>query len=183
MIETARLVLRPAAMDDLPWLLEHINTAEVMRYLGGEARSEERVRASLEDDVAALGDPAGHRRWTVFARDGGERLGRLGLFHLRSEAAPEALRGQREIGWMFAAHAQGRGYASEAARGVLAHAFGALGLPTVYAQTSESNGPSTRMMHRLGFTARPELGYHDPDYPDADNPTTVWSLDAGDFDG
>ncbi len=48
----------------------------------------------------------------------------------------------------------------------------------LYSQTSDSNVASTRMMQRLGFTARPELGYHDPDYPPEDNPTTVWSMDA-----
>ena len=48
----------------------------------------------------------------------------------------------------------------------------------LYSQTSDSNAASTRMMQRLGFTFRPELGYDDPDYPPHDNPTTVWSLDA-----
>lgn len=48
----------------------------------------------------------------------------------------------------------------------------------LYSQTSDSNVGSTRMMQRLGFTPRLELGYHDPDYPPEDNPTTVWSMDA-----
>lgn len=176
-IATPRLILRPPVAEDLPWLLEAINTPAVMRHLAG-VRSPAEVAESLADDIAAFAAPDGHRRWTVWQRESGERVGRVGLFHLRSPAAPPALRGQREIGWTFAESAWGKGYATEAAKRALAFAFGDMGLPRIYSQTSESNVASTRMMQRLGFTFRPELGYDDSDYPPQDNPTTVWSLDA-----
>lgn len=182
-LTTERLILRPAEAGDLQWILEAMNTRAVLRHLGGEPRSDETVAEALAADIAAFGTAGGHRRWTAVRRDTGEPVGRFGLFTIRSEAAHETLRGQPEIGWMLAEPFWGQGYAGEAARAVLAYAFGELGLPTVFSQTSESNAGSTRMMHRLGFTARPELGYHDPDYPDADNPTTVWSLETGDFHG
>jgi RimJ/RimL family protein N-acetyltransferase len=178
-LTTERLVLYPPSSEDLPWLLAAINTEPVMRHLAG-VRSPEAVAESLADDVAAFHEEDGHRRWTVWLADGAEpggvRVGRVGLFHVRSPAAPPALQGQREIGWTLAQDHWGKGYASEAARAVIAYAFGALGLPMLWSQTSESNAASTRMMHRLGFTARPELGYVDPDYPPQDNPTTVWSM-------
>ena len=181
-LATDRLILRPPVPEDLPWVLEQMNTLAVLRHLGG-VRPDDAVAESLADDIAAF-HTGGHQRWTVWLRDGpeqaGARVGRVGLFHLRSPAAPEALRGQREIGWTFAQSHWGRGYATEAARAVLGYAFGVLGLPTIFSQTSESNAASTRMMQRLGFTPRPELGYVDPDYPPQDNPTTVWSMDAPD---
>lgn len=177
---TGRLILRPPAAEDLAWVLEHMNTAAVMRHLAG-VRSPGSVAESLAEDIAAF-KSGGHQRWTVWLRDGsgeaGVRVGRVGLFHLRSPAAPPALQGQREIGWTFAEIHWGKGYASEAARAVIAYAFGTLGLPLLYSQTSDSNRASTRMMQRLGFTFRPELGYDDPDYPPEDNPTTVWSMKA-----
>jgi RimJ/RimL family protein N-acetyltransferase len=177
---TDRLILRPPAAEDLSWVLEHMNTAAVMRHLAG-VRSPGAVAESLAEDIAAF-HSGGHQRWTVWLRNGpeqaGVRVGRVGLFHLRSPAAPPALQGQREIGWTFAEIHWGKGYASEAARAVIAYAFGALGLPLLYSQTSDSNRASTRMMQRLGFTFRPELGYVDPDYPPEDNPTTVWSMKA-----
>lgn len=175
-IATARLILRPPVPDDLPWLLEAMNTEPVMRYLAG-VRSADEVAEGLAADIAAF-HSGGHRRWTVWLRDEEVRVGRCGLFHVRSPAAPPALQGQREIGWTFAASHWGQGYASEAARAVLAYAFGTLGLPRVWSQTSDSNAGSTRMMRRLGFTRRAECDYVDPDYPPADNPTTVWSLEA-----
>jgi len=174
---TKRLILRPPVAEDLPWLLAAMNTAAVMRHLAG-VRTAAEVEEGLAADIAAFAAPDGHRRWTVWLRDGATRVGRVGLFHVRSPAAPPALQGQREIGWTFAEAHWGKGYATEAAEQALGFAFGSLGLPCLYAQTSTSNAASTRMMHRLGFTFRPELGYVDPDYPPEDNPTTVWSLDA-----
>lgn len=180
-LTTPRLILRPPVAEDLPWLLAAMNTDAVMRHLAG-VRTTQDVEEGLAADIAAFAAPGGHRRWTVWLRDGpeqaGARVGRLGLFHVRSPAAPPALQGQREIGWTFAQSHWGKGYASEAARAVIGHAFDGLALPVLYSQTSTSNAASTRMMHRLGFTFRPELGYDDPDYPPEDNPTTVWSLDA-----
>ena len=174
---TERLELRPPAADDLPWIVEVMNTPAVMQYLGGEVRSADEVTESFAADCAAF-DSGGHRRWTVWSRGDNCRVGRCGLFHVRTDAAPETLRGQNEIGWTLASDYWGRGYASEAARAVLRFAFDMLGYSVVYAQTSDSNAPSTRMMTRLGFARRAELDYLDPAYPPRDNPTTVWSLDS-----
>lgn len=176
-LETERLILRPPAAEDLPWLLAAMNTDAVMRHLAG-VRTAAEVEEGLAADIAAFAAPDGHRRWTVWLRESDQRVGRVGLFHVRSPAAPPALQGQREIGWTFAEPHWGKGYASEAAERALGFAFGDMGLPRIFSQTSESNAASTRMMQRLGFTFRPELGYDDPDYPPHDNPTTVWSLDA-----
>jgi RimJ/RimL family protein N-acetyltransferase len=176
-LATARLILRPPVAEDLPWVLALMNTPAVMAHLGG-VRPDDAVTESLADDIAAFAVPDGHRRWTVWLRDGSARVGRVGLFHLRSPAAPEALRGQREIGWTFAQGHWGCGYASEAAEAALGFAFGALGLARVYGQTSDSNVASTRMMQRLGFARQAALDYVDPDYPPADNPTTVWRKEA-----
>ncbi|MFO6446689.1 GNAT family N-acetyltransferase [Erythrobacter sp. NE805] len=176
-LATERLILRPPAAEDLGWLLAEVNTPQVMRHLAG-VRTPEQVAESLADDIAAFDAPDGHRRWTVWLADDATRVGRVGLFHVRSPAAPPVLQGQREIGWTFAEAHWGQGYATEAARAVIVHAFAALRLPVLWSQTSDSNAASTRMMRRLGFTPRPELGYVDPDYPPQDNPTTVWSMDA-----
>ena len=180
-LETERLVLRPPVPDDLPFILERMNTRSVMRHLGGEPRPKTDVEQGLTDDIAAFakGD---WQRFMICLR-GGEPIGRSGLFTIRSEAAPEALRGQREIGWTLAKDHWGLGYACEAARAVLSYAFGDQGIAEIFAQTSDSNASSTKLMHRLGLRARPELGFHDPDYPPEDNPTTVWSMRAEEFDG
>lgn len=175
MIDTARLALHPPHPDDLAFIQAEINTASMMAYLGGTVRSAAETEQGLQDDIAAFAN-GDWLRWTVRRLSDGQRIGRVGLFTVRSASAPEPLRGRREIGWMLAEAAQGQGYAAEAARAALAHGFSELGLPEIYSQTSDSNGPSTRMMQRLGFARRSDLDYVDPDYPAADNPTTVYCL-------
>lgn len=181
MLETGRLVLRPPVADDLPWLLETMNTAPVLRHLGGQIWPAAQVAAGLEADIAAFGAPGEHRRWTVWRKADSQRIGRFGLFQIRSSAAPTELRGQDEIGWTFAEAHWGQGYASEAARAVIAHFFADPAKMVLWSQTSESNVASTRMMERLGFNRQPKFDYVDPDYPPEDNPTTVYSMGQGDW--
>ena len=63
-LATERLILRPPVAEDLPWVLEHMNTDSVMRYLAG-VRAPEMVAESLADDIAAF-HTGGHQRWTVW---------------------------------------------------------------------------------------------------------------------
>ena len=172
MIETERLILRPPVADDLPWVLENMNTPAVMRHLGG-VRLDATVAERLASDIADVAE-TGSGHWILWLRDEDRRIGRCGLFRMSSEAAPEALRGQAEIGWTLAEAYWGNGYAAEAARAVLDFGFGPLGLPVIYSQTSESNRASTRLMERLGLERMSALDYADPDYPEADNPTTIY---------
>lgn len=46
---------------------------------------------------------------------------------------------------------QGRGYATEAALALLAHAFGTLGLHRIVATCQPQNTPSVRVMEKLGL--------------------------------
>lgn len=174
MIETERLILRLPVADDLSWVLENVNTPAVMRHLGG-VHLAATVAERLASDIADVAD-TGSGRWILWLRDENRRIGRCGLFRVSSQAAPETLRGQPEIGWTLAEAYWGRGYAGEAARTVLAFGFETLSYPAIYSQTSASNRASTRLMERLGLERMPALDYVDPDYPAADNPTTVYRM-------
>jgi RimJ/RimL family protein N-acetyltransferase len=176
MIETERLVIRPLQRDDLPWILSEMNRPAVMRHLGGVPRSESEVVAAFESDLVAFLSGE-YLRWTICSRDDGRRIGRIGQFRVKSEAAPLALRGECEIGWMLAETYWKQGFATEAAQAILVFGFETLGHQTIFSQTSDSNVASSRMMVRLGFERCPPLDYIDPEYPAADNPTTVYQLD------
>ena len=171
-IETERLVLRTWVPADFTWFLEEMNAPATTVYLGG-VRSVEDVMQRLTSNAAALATgKLGF--WLVALKDGGEAVGHCGLNLISTPHAPAAIQGQPQIGWTITAPHWRRGYALEAARGVLAHAFGPMGYATIFAQTSASNGPSTAMMDRLGLEPMPGLAYDDPDYPGPDNPTTVF---------
>jgi ribosomal-protein-alanine N-acetyltransferase len=76
--------------------------------------------------------------------DDGSLLGNCGMLTTRATVA------EPEIGYLIRASHQGRGYATEAARGVLAEAATA-GIATVWASIRPANGASCRVIERLGF--------------------------------
>ena len=182
MLETERLVLTPPSLGDLDFVRDEINTPGMMRFLGGAVRSAEEVATGLAADIDAFAAGA-YFRFTVRLRNDHRPIARVGLFTVSTKSAPPQLRGQREIGWMLAEAFQGNGHASEAARAVIEYAFADPALQVLWSQTSDSNQPSTRMMARLGFRRRVELDYVDPDYPAADNPTTVYAFERAGMDG
>lgn len=179
MIETARLILREPVADDLAWTLAEMNTPMITRHLGG-VRAPEAVAEGFARNLDGFAR-TGTGFWTVVLRDGGINAGKCGVGTIETGDAPAALRGQLQIGWSLAERHWGLGYAEEAARAVLQHAFTQLARDAVFSQTSDSNHASTRLMSRLGFTRLHELDYNDPDYPAADNPTTVYRLDRADW--
>lgn len=173
-LETGRLVLRLPEPGDLGWQQRWLNTKTVMRHLGG-VRLPEEMEPAFSANAAAMaaGEPG---FWTVVLKDGGEPIGKCGLAPITVEDGPTVLRGAVQVGWSLAEPFWGRGYAAEAARAAIGHAFAGRGLDTLWAQTSDSNAASTALMHRLGFERCKQYDYVDPAYPPADNPTTIYRM-------
>ncbi len=141
-LETTRLRLRPCRAGDA----EHVHAlwtdADVRRFLfDDQLISPEEARAHVEASLASFVRD-GYGLWLVFEREGGGNLaGFAGL--LRSEeGAPNLIYGVRPECW-------GRGYATEAARGVLSYALGSLGLASVRADVDEPNVASVRVLEKL----------------------------------
>jgi RimJ/RimL family protein N-acetyltransferase len=70
-----------------------------------------------------------------------------------------------EIGWRLAAAHWGHGYATEAARAVLAHAWDALRLDEVVSFTTAGNDRSRAVMTRLGMRYDPADDFDHPRLP------------------
>ena len=64
---------------------------------------------------------------------------------------------QGEMGWALAAEYRGQGYATEAARALMAYGFSALGLHRIHADTNSDNLASRRIMERLGMRQEAQL--------------------------
>ena len=64
-----------------------------------------------------------------------------------------------EIGWRLVRAAWGRGYATEAARAVLADAFARLGVREVLAYTAADNARSEAVMERLEMQRDPSRDF------------------------
>jgi RimJ/RimL family protein N-acetyltransferase len=173
---TERLVLRQWRAGDEALWLEHLNTPQVKAYLAG-VETPEKVTERFARYLISGWDTDGYSFLAVERRADGMFLGTCGIARVANEPAPEPLASGLQVGWQLRQDAWGQGYATEAARAMVAHAFAALGLTTLWAQTSERNRGSWAVMVKLGMTRRPELDYFDAAYPPEDNPAMVWSLD------
>ncbi len=142
-VETERLLLRTWMPGDLDAWHAIVSQADVRRFLpiSGEP--------TRDDTAAWIGrqmeeqEREGFSCWPVLRKDDGSLVGRCGLHRL-----PD---GDVEIAWAFAPPVWGCGYATEAARAVLAFAAEHLRLPRVVALVDPRNAASIAVTHRAGM--------------------------------
>jgi RimJ/RimL family protein N-acetyltransferase len=148
-IETERLLLRPLdPATDVEALLGYQSRPDVCRYIPYEPRTREQL-------VERLSDPARNRSTleeagqvvslAVVERATGTLVGDVILFWHSAEH-----RGG-EIGYVLNPDHTGRGYATEAARALLALAFDGLGLHRVIGRIDARNHASAAVLRRLGM--------------------------------
>jgi RimJ/RimL family protein N-acetyltransferase len=146
-LQTARLTLRPFGAEDLDDLFAFHSLPAVARFLYWESRDREEAREALarklsQTRLAAEGDTL---CLAVVLPDTGTVIGEVSLGWQSREHR------QGELGYVFHPGYGGRGYATEAARAVLALGFDGLGLHRIYGRCDADNAPSYRLMARLGM--------------------------------
>jgi [ribosomal protein S5]-alanine N-acetyltransferase len=158
-LTTERLVLRPVTADDQATLLDHWTLPDVRRFLfDGAPLSAAEVAATIEESVRDF-TAAGYGIWLILepSRPGLARPASLGTALASTALVGTAgLRPLDDLGleifYSLAPSSWGRGYATEAARAVVDHALGPLGLPEVLAEVDEGNTASIAVVARLGMT-------------------------------
>jgi RimJ/RimL family protein N-acetyltransferase len=152
-LHTQRLVLRPFAADDLASLHAIHSDEGVARWLYNDPRSLEETRELLARKVAGA-SVGGEGEWLGAAtvlRETGELVADVALL-----CASEAHR-QGELGFVVHPSHQGRGYATEASRPLLAFAFETLGLHRVVGRLEPRNTGSARVLEKLGMRREAHL--------------------------
>jgi RimJ/RimL family protein N-acetyltransferase len=159
-IETERLILRQWREEDrAPWRAMNAD-AEVMRHFPAPLTAEQAdAIMDRERDRIAV---SGVGLWAVERRADGLFLGFVGLC---PAGAALPLAGEWEVVWRLARHAWGQGYASEAARAALAHAFEGMGLERVVSFTATTNLASQAVMRRIGMVPVPAEDFDHPALP------------------
>ncbi|MFG3104928.1 GNAT family N-acetyltransferase [Streptomyces sp. NPDC048182] len=158
-IRTERLLLRSWRDSDLaPWAA--LNADPVVREYFPGVLTREQSDASAARFQADL-DRRGWGWWAVEVRDTGTFVGFAGLDPVEPGMPFTGV----EAGWRLARAAWGRGYATEAGRAAVGHAFGELDLPEVLAVTAAGNLRSQAVMRRLGMTRDPADDFDDPTVP------------------
>lgn len=139
-----RLLLPPLGRQHAEELATVYADDEVSRYIGGD--SLDAVGTVIQvAHFESIWSTLGYGQSAVVVRTSGEFIGRVGLH-------PWPEWDEVEIGWVIARHAQGQGYAKEAASTWMRVAFGELALPRLTAVIHPDNQRSRSLARRLGFT-------------------------------
>ncbi len=161
-LETTRLLIRdwhPEA--DAADAIAIYGNSQVTQWIGDKSldATVDAVQARLERyrDRAAVFPGLGC--WAVVQQDTGIIIGNILLMPLPDRVNQPS--GKVEIGWHFSPASWGHGYATEAARAILNHAFTRLRLPAIYAVALPDNERSIKVMHRLYMN---DLGLSDDYY-------------------
>jgi RimJ/RimL family protein N-acetyltransferase len=144
-LKTDRLLLRPFEPRDLDDLHAYRSDPEVCRYLLSEPGTVEDTAQRLDKSLT-MGELTDEGQWLVLAVVLDDRvIGEVVLKWVSEEHR------QGEVGYVFNAAYQGKGYAREAAEAMLRIAFDELKLHRVTALCNTLNEPSWRLMERLGM--------------------------------
>jgi RimJ/RimL family protein N-acetyltransferase len=157
LIETERLRLRGFRESDLGAWSKVMGDSGVVRFLGGTIFSREDVWRRLAMSCG-LWDLLGYGYWAVERKAEGDLVGQVGFADFKRDLQP-SIEGLPEMGWIFAPHAQGQGYAFEAVGAALAWADRALATPEIPAIIDPINFASIRLAERAGFASREDAIY------------------------
>lgn len=144
-IQTERLVLRPYTEADFDGLHALFSDESVVRWLyeGTTTPEESKQKLARRIEGHALTEEQGLNA-AVELRDG-TYAGDVALFYM----APAKHR-SIELGFSFLPSRQGNGYATEAARALVAWAF-SIGFHRVYGRLEPRNAASARVLEKLGM--------------------------------
>jgi len=145
-LETVRLALRPMALTDAPTVALLAGQREIADTTISVPHpcSEAQARAW----IAARTEPGNARKELVFAvtlRSNGQLIGAVGLRDIDPDHA------KAEMGFWIGVEFWGQGYATEAARAVVGHAFDALRLNRVCAHHMVRNPTSGSVLGKVGL--------------------------------
>ncbi len=159
MLRTARLVLREHRLDDFPAILAMWSDPQVTRLIGGKPRPEEEAWLKFLR-VAGLWAHLGYGYWVAEEAETGELVGEIGFADFKRALTP-SIKGEPELGYAFASRTHGKGYASEAARAVVAWGDGHFTTDDrMSCIVSPLNVASLRVAEKCGFQETARADYH-----------------------
>lgn len=148
-IETSRLILRGRTVADFPAFATIWASPDVARFTTIHPLKEEDawVKFARMEGLWAL---TGYGFWLVEEKSTGAVIGEIGLADFKRDISP-SLAGMPEYGWVLAAQAQGKGYATEAVGAALD--WGERKFPdrTFCCIIDPANAPSVKVAEAHGF--------------------------------
>ncbi len=144
-LATPRLALRRLVLDDAPFILELVNDAAWLQFIGDkQVHSLEDARNYLRSGPIDMYTRLGFGLYLVTLTIG-TPIGICGL--IKREGLDDV-----DLGFALVERYRGRGFAREIAAAVLRHAYDAFGLTRVVAITAPDNVRSIRVLEQTGFS-------------------------------
>ena len=156
-ITTERLLLRPWRESDIEPFFRMNTDPEVVEYLPSPISETEsqQFAARIQKHFAEHG-------YGLYALERREDTSFLGFTGLNWTLFESHFTPALEVGWRLARDAWGQGYATEAARACLDHAFRETPVPEIVSFTVPANHRSIAVMERLRLTRDPEDDFVHP---------------------
>jgi RimJ/RimL family protein N-acetyltransferase len=144
-LDTERLTIRELTEEDAPFMLRLLNEPSYIRFIGDRGvRTVEEARAFLRDRLIAHYRRHGFGLFLVELREPRASVGICGL--IRRDGLDDV-----DVGFAFLPEHWSKGYALESARAVMSFGEGVLGLARIVAIVTPENGPSIRLLEKLGL--------------------------------
>jgi [ribosomal protein S5]-alanine N-acetyltransferase len=167
-VHTERLTVREFTLADLDGLAALYGDPRVL-WWEPEPFSREKTESVLRETLVRYRRD-GVGEYAVLDRETGELIGQCGpvFREIEGEKLPE-------LGWDVRSERWGRGYATEAAKAVIAHLAGRVGgerIPRLYSLIRDDNPRSQGVARNLGMSIERQVVW-------ADMPHDLWVLDIG----
>jgi len=146
-ILTPRILLREFRLDDWRRVLAYQSDPQYLRFYSWDQRSEADARAFVHSQINYQHEtPRRCFQLVIELRQSREMIGNVGI-RVKNPQMREA-----DIGYELDSRYWHHGYATEAARAMLAFGFFDLQLHRIYAECVAENEASWRVMERLGMS-------------------------------
>jgi len=150
-IEASRVVLRWPTDRDVEALYAIFSDPQVMRYWSTPPLENLAAAAALLAEMHAHFRDRTLFQWGIARKADDRLIGTCTLFHLEKQCR------RAEIGFAVGREHWRRGYAGEALRALIDHAFDELDLNRIEADVDPRNAASIRTLERLGFRREGQL--------------------------
>lgn len=144
-LETERLLIRDIILDDKHAIFNYRSDAEANKFQSWIPETLKDVEQFIERNNKEFNQPESWYQFLITEKDTKAVIGDIGIHFFGSENL------QVELGITLNKDFQGRGYASEALKGVINFLFSDLKKHRIMASIDPENIDSLKLMERIGF--------------------------------
>jgi RimJ/RimL family protein N-acetyltransferase len=145
-LETERLRLKQFTFDDIPFVIELLNSPGWLQFIGDRnVRTPEQAKSYLENGPLKSYALNGYGLCLVERKDDGQPVGMCGILNREALDSPD-------IGFAFLPAFHGQGYALEIAQATIDDARETWGVSKLAAVVLEANTRSIRLLEKIGLS-------------------------------